>query len=96
MDETRTTAELEQTRVRVGALGVHLGALVLAVVLVGVGAGWPLIVGVVLVAAIAGAWAVRMYSDLQAAALQDRAMAAASRRFVRPEAATAPTERFDA
>ncbi len=83
MEETRMTADQEQTRVRVGALVVHGLALVVAVILVSTGA-WITAAAVTVIAAIAGAWAVRMYSDLQAQAMQERAMATAARRCTPP------------
>jgi Na+-translocating ferredoxin:NAD+ oxidoreductase RnfD subunit len=83
MEKPTMTAEQEQRAVRLGALVVHLGALVLAVVLVGFGA-WTLAAVTALVAAVAGAWALKLYGDLRDQAMQDRAMANAAGRFNRP------------
>ena len=81
------TAEQEQRRVRTAALGVHLAALVLSAVLVGVEA-WTLAAAVFVIALAAGAWAVKLYNDLREQVQQDRAMLGARARFVDPPART--------
>lgn len=91
MNETGSTAEREQRTVRMGAMVVHLGSLLLGVVLVAVGASWQTIAAVALVAAVAFGWAMKLYGDLQEQEMQDRAHSSARQRFVRPE-----SERFDA
>jgi hypothetical protein len=85
MDETRTAAQTEQARVRLAALGVHLGALVIAAVLVALGAPWSVVLILGVIAASAGAWALKLYGDLQAQELQRSAVAAATRRFAKPD-----------
>lgn len=89
---TTRSAEQEQRAVRAGALGVHLMALVLAAVLVAVGASWTTVLAVAVIAAVAGGWALKLYSNLQEQALQDRAMASTAARFSAPP----PAGDFDA
>lgn len=81
--ETTRTADQEQRAVRVGALLTHAGALLVAAVLVAAGA-WIAAVAAAAVAVVAGAWALKLYNDLQAQAVQERAMATAARRFTAP------------
>jgi uncharacterized RDD family membrane protein YckC len=89
MDKTMTT-EQEQRSVRLGALLVHLVALILAVVMVSL-AAWTLAVALAVVAAIAGMWAVKLYNDLRELAMQDRAMRNAAGRFQAPP----PVDKFE-
>lgn len=90
MDETRTATEAEQRHVRLAALGVMLGALIVVAVLVAVGAYVPALP----VLAIAGAawwWAARLYGDLRAQAMQAQAMSNARGRFQSPP----PADKFE-
>jgi membrane protein YdbS with pleckstrin-like domain len=82
MSETRT-AEQEQRTVRVGALLVHAVALLVAAVLVALTA-WTAAFAAAAVALVAGVWSVKLYNDLQAQAIQDRAMTNARTRFTAP------------
>jgi Na+-translocating ferredoxin:NAD+ oxidoreductase RnfD subunit len=91
--ETTRTAEQEQRTVRVGALIVHLAALLTAAVLVAVGAYLAAFAAGV-VALVAGAWALKLYNDLQAQAIQDRAMTNAAARFSAPPPHP-PADRFE-
>lgn len=77
------TAETEQRSVRVGAILVHAGALFIAAVLV-VFSAFAAAAAALAVAAVAGGWALKMYGDLQAQAIQDRAMVRAADRFSTP------------
>lgn len=83
-EPTRTAAEQEQHQVRMAALSAHMLALVVAAILVGA-QWWTLAAAVAVIAAVAGAWALRLYGDLQAQALHAASVAAASRRFERPD-----------
>jgi hypothetical protein len=91
MTETRTAAELEQYRVRMIALLVMLAGLIVAAVLVALGAYVPALA----TAGIAGAawwWAARLYADLRDQAMQHRAMDNARGRFATPP----PVDKFEA
>jgi hypothetical protein len=77
----RTRTEIEQARVRLGALGVMLGALVIAAVLVGLQV-WTVAAASAGIAAVAWWWAARMYADLSEQEHQRQALTNARRRFV--------------
>jgi hypothetical protein len=86
MDATRTAAEAEQARLRHVALGVMLGALMLAAVLVALQV-WTVAASFAVIAAVAWWWAARMYADLAEAERVRMAVGQARRRFADPPAA---------
>lgn len=90
MSETRTAAELEQYRVRLIALVVMLAGLIVAAVLVALGAYVPALATAV-IAVVAWWWAARLYADLREQAMQSTAMSNARSRFAVPP----PADKFE-